>query len=49
MLNAELFVSLLIAIIYAMCNFIVKTLDSLWGGHLARPLWTGETPIPQDY
>jgi hypothetical protein len=20
----------------------------LWGGHLACPIWTGETPIPQD-
>ena len=27
-----------------MCTFIL-----IVGGHLARPIWTGETPIPQDF
>jgi hypothetical protein len=29
-----------------MCNFIVKTLDSLWDGRLARPEWAGEDAHP---
>ena len=32
-----------------MCNSFSETLDLLWGGRLARPIWTGETPIPQDF
>ncbi len=32
-----------------MGNFTVETLYFPWGGHLARPNWTGETPIPQDF
>ena len=31
-----------------MRNFTVKTPDYLWGGHLARLIWTGKMPIPQD-
>jgi hypothetical protein len=32
-----------------MYNSFSETLDLLWGGHLARPIRTGETPIPQDF
>ena len=39
----------LVLCLNAMYNFIVETFDSLWGGRLARPVWTGETPIPQDF
>jgi hypothetical protein len=32
-----------------MCNSFSEFLDLLWGGRLARPIRTGETPIPQNF